>query len=672
MKPKSYSVLLLIIFLGFFYQFKYINEFPSHIHAWAQSDRYALSLGFLDNGLNFFKPQTFVYNHQFPNDWKVPSDETITAVDFPIQEYVSALLMKITGNTEPVIFRIYILLYSFIGLFFLFKLSYTVTKDYLKSIFVVIFAATSPVYVYYQAGLLPTIPSLSNSIIGIYFYYLYLKENKNKSFNISILILTLAALSRTTFAIPLVSVLAIEFIRLMKRETNFLNKLIPVGISILSLLSYFLYNGFLREKYGSLFLNHIMPPDNFGHAKEIIMYVFDTWFFQYFTELHYFILAVILVVFAFFMIIRKSNISKTNAYFGLLALTYLFGCLIFSYLMMGQFSDHDYYFLDTFFLAIIMALIFIFSLIPSAEKRNFKIITISILCFVSYLLILQPIKSQEKRRETGFWDMTATTVNNYKNSSVFLDSLGISKSSKILVIDAVAPNIPFILMQRKGYAVMNTNKKNIEQALKWNFDYIVFQNEYFIPDIYTTYPEILSKLIKVADNGKISVCKHSNNKKQSLLDFIGLTCKKSLFTKIETFENTNDSSWQNINKSYKYAKSGNSSGHLTPDIIYGLTYQTKNLPALKSSSRALFFSSYFLKDTAVGCEIVVSINEDGKNIYYKSYDLNEMIKQKNVWIQVSQLFQLPIVQDENYELTIFIWNKGRSELFYDNFEFTIY
>ena len=58
--------ILLIITLGVFLQYKYFNEFPAHIHAWSQSDRYALALGFERNNLNFFKPETFVMNHQFP------------------------------------------------------------------------------------------------------------------------------------------------------------------------------------------------------------------------------------------------------------------------------------------------------------------------------------------------------------------------------------------------------------------------------------------------------------------------------------------------------------------------------------------------------------------------------------------------------------------------------
>ena len=111
MKQKYSKVLalMIIVFLGVLFQKSYINEFPSYTHAWAQSDRFALAKGFVNNDLNFLKPETFVLNHQFPDDWKVPSKESITAVDFPIHDYIPAVFMKLSGNSSPWIFRIYTL-----------------------------------------------------------------------------------------------------------------------------------------------------------------------------------------------------------------------------------------------------------------------------------------------------------------------------------------------------------------------------------------------------------------------------------------------------------------------------------------------------------------------------------------------------------------------------------
>jgi len=302
-------VIVLILFLALLYHYQNLNEFPSHIHAWAQSDRYALSLGFLDNGLNFFKPQTFVYNHQFPSNWSKASEYSITAVDFPIHDFVPALMMKITASDEPWVFRLYVLIYSLFGLFFLFKISYSISTNYYKSIFVVVFAATSPVFVYYQNGFLPTIPSLSNTIIGLYFYIKHLDDNKQRSFIAGIFFLTLASLARTTFIIPFIAVLCVELIRMIKKETRVAAKIAVITISFFLLGFYQLYNGYLREKYGSVFLNHFLPPNNWDDFLYILTKVYTNWGQQYFTTAHYLIFPLLVLTSIIFLstIYTKKN-----------------------------------------------------------------------------------------------------------------------------------------------------------------------------------------------------------------------------------------------------------------------------------------------------------------------------------------------------------------------------
>lgn len=669
---RSVFVITILLLLCLIFHSRYVNEFPSHIHAWAQSDRYALSLGFLDNGLNFFKPQTFVYNHQFPGNWNVASEETITAVDFPIHDYIPALIMKLLGNTSPWVFRMYVLLYSIMGLFFLFKLSYSITKDYIKSVFVVVFAATSPVYAYYQGGFLPTIPSLSNAIIGIYYYYQFLKENKSKNFWLCMLFLSFATLSRTTFAIPIVAVLSVEFIRIMRKETSFVLEIKPVSFSVILVLSYLLYNRYLRNYYGSIFLNHLLPAENMEQAKAILKYVYQNCFFQYFSIFHYIFLIILFIYSAFFIFKRKSCFKKVEIYFGLTIGSYLIGCIIFLFFMLRQFYAHDYYFIDTFYLPINLLLIMLFALIPKISIKGKHVVEFVLCCMFLLIFIIQPIKSQKQRRETGPWDKTEITINNFRNSAHFLDLLGISESSKILVLDAVAPNIPFLLMQRKGYAVMDTKKENLERALSWNFDHVVFQNEYFISDIYTPYPGIVSKLKKVADNGKISICKMSNNENRSLLDFMGLNKETPIFRSSVDFEATCVDFWQNYEPTAENVYSGMFSGKLTPDITYGLTYKTSLFYELQEKPRTLLFSAYFLKLADVNCEIVVSIHEGGKNVYYKSNNLQQIIKNEDSWEKVTLIYQLPKIESDSYEFAVFLYNVGKSTLYYDEFCISVY
>ena len=115
--------LLLIVVAGVYIQYPYMNEFPSFIHAWSQSDRYAIALGFLNNDLDLFHPETYIYNKQFPNWWNYAYENTVTSVDFPFLEYIVAIMMKITGITSPWIFRICTFAIALLGMFFLYKLT---------------------------------------------------------------------------------------------------------------------------------------------------------------------------------------------------------------------------------------------------------------------------------------------------------------------------------------------------------------------------------------------------------------------------------------------------------------------------------------------------------------------------------------------------------------------
>jgi hypothetical protein len=78
-------------------------------------------------------------------------------------------------------------------------------------------------------------------------------------------------------------------------------------------------------------------------------------------------------------------------------------------------------------------------------------------------------------------------------------------------------------MDRFGFAIMSTKKETISNALKWDFDYVVFQNDLFMNETFLDYPEIIQSLLKIGDNCKISVCKRiKEDRKKTLFGFLGL------------------------------------------------------------------------------------------------------------------------------------------------------
>lgn len=698
MYRKNVSVIFVIVALGIFLNIRYINEFPSHIHAWAQSDRYALAVGFTNNGLNFFKSQNLIYNHLFPDDFTIPSDRTVTAVYFPIHDYVPAIIMKVLHDDSPWIFRTYILLYSFLGLYYLFRLGYLLTGDNFRSLFVVIFGATSPVFVYYQGGFLPTIPSLANAIIGIYFYVKYRKSMRSWYFITSILFFSLATLSRLALAIPFIAVLCLElliyFIAKLKRDPDhylvgqpnpdhrqgYKIKWVSVVGSMILLSGNFMYTSSLRSRYGSDFLNNPMPPNSFSETWALIKATFNNWGTDYFSIYHYGVLFLLILITLLFRIRKRKIISPVRPmikWMGALTMIMFIGCVLLTILMLRQFPAHDYYFLDTFFLPILLLIIVILSLWPKSTgfiaKNLLSTAFLSIICFP---MVLIAGNSQMDRRVVPLWDRSSIAISNFEGSDEFLDSLGIDQDARILVLDANVPNAPFLLMGRKGYPVMSTIRENIENSLNWNFDYIAIQNDYFVSDIYSVYPDIIHRIEKVADNRKISIFTLSEDplEPRNLSEFWGLDTAVPIFKEVMNYDSTSEfpRGWKNIEATTDTAFSGSQGGVINPNNEYGLTFSSSDIEGLSKDPCIIYISSYFLTNTLQDLILVVDLAIDGVKIYYRTVQIENFLKQNGKWEQVELLFQLPKVDHNDSQFNIFFWNKGGNQLYLDDFSISVY
>ena len=71
--------------------------------------------------------------------------------------------------------------------------------------------------------------------------------------------LCFSALARTIFIIPLFAVFSYEFLLLFKEKVDLKKKIFAVFLTILILTFYYFYNNHLRNSYGSLFLNKLLP-----------------------------------------------------------------------------------------------------------------------------------------------------------------------------------------------------------------------------------------------------------------------------------------------------------------------------------------------------------------------------------------------------------------------------
>lgn len=667
-KPlHKYIVLSVVCVLSVLFQFKTLNQFPQYIHSWAQCDRYALALGFIDNGGDLFHPQTYVMNNQFPGEFMIPRQTTITSVDFPVHDYVVSFIMRAADSTEPWCFRLYILLYSIVGLFFLYKLSALFTTSLTRSLFIVLFALSSPVFLYYQAGFLPTIPSLANGFIALYCFVYFLKTSSRRYFFLALLFVTLAALARLPFAILLVAMMCYSAWEGLKHRRLELFKLIGFIISIALIAAYYRYNGYLREHYGSLFLNYIIPATSLNDFAEFSKEAFSRWAFDYFDNLSWLLFAVAAAVGIFITIRNRKRLATLEKQFLFLACIILCGCCLYYLLMCYQFMNHDYYFLDTFYLPLVALFLFFVVKWPQLPVHRY-IRAVSLLVFIPVFVLA---KSKLGDRIALFGTGENSTAVTYDGAEVLLDSLKISPAAKLLVLGADGSNNAFILLKRKGFVIIDPEKEKIETALKWPWDYIVVNDAMMISTVYKRYPQIIQQIRRFGGNGKISVYRKHTAQSGLISDteFFKLDKRPVVFHDQENFDTDSAQMIELRKQGILFLKMINS---LDSTTEYGYTFKWKDLDALKGRRSLLKVSCHMDCDSLLRDMLIcVSLKVSGKEQLFEAIDLGAENKGPG-WQDYSCLFALPRVRGSDSELSVFIWNKGKNSARYDDFQVTIY
>ncbi len=645
-KTVPLLIIILVIFSGLLYHAT-ITTFPMFIHAWSQADRYSLALGFLRNGFDLFHPQTF----------DLETVNGVTRVDFPISEYIIAIVMKILGTTSFAVFRMYTLCLSITGLVYLYLLVKKITGSELKSGLTVFFVFLSPVYVWYQDGFIPSIPALAFTFIAYYHFFSY-KENANrKQLIYSILFFTLAALVRMPFVIFLVAALLQQGWMVLKTKTFKLSEFVIFAAGFIVFAAYFAYNLHLYRIYGSIFLDHLMQPKSAAELKEILAEMYHHWGLHYFTKMHYLLLLAAIILALAVFVKQKSIIEKNKKYWFNLFIIFC-GTLIYFLLMARQFYSHDYYFLDSLFIPIIFLFVFCINTISFQTSRR-EVVLASIFV-LSVILFFNDTKAvQAERCATGSWDRPEITRQNFVGTAAYLDSIGISKDAKILVIDAYTYNVPFILMQRKGYPILGTTRKNISTSLFWcKWDYVAIQDLYLVSDVIKNYPPITAMLERIGGNGKVSFYKRSEKiQPKSLKQFLGIT-PESVF--------------------YKSGYSSKTSATHVPAKFdaateFGMTASAKATDLKQQEGLKVFVTADFLAKTDCSkIELVAAVSNKDTTVFYQSFGFKDYFKPAPNWQKMEFQFVLPPFSTRDDELKVYLWNPGKEELLYDNWEVTVY
>lgn len=668
MKKTHLFVVIALFILLFGYLFRAHQaewgKLPNGMHTWSQSDHFALTEGFVENNLDFFHPQTHVfsvYNQEYPKNWKTADSTTITSIDFPVHQYLPAVFMKIAGSNSPVFSQWYAFLLGFIGLIFLFRLAYLFNRSVITSFVITCFACLAPVCFYYNLRFIPSVPSLSCAVIGMYYYFRYRKaEHERKWLVLFVVFLTLAALSRMTFLVPMLSVFFVELVRLIRYRNDVKRKLLTAVVALAVFVGYYAYNQYLINTYGTLFLNGLNPAKSFTELQDVLLAMFDRWKFDYLTKYHYGFLALLFLFFVWSLFRRKTKVQLP--YNALLVGTLIAGALAFFVAMSAQFVNHDYYFIDTFMLPMIVVMCMLSTYVPLSHKIG-KWAVIAVMIVLTLGMARSNRWVQELRVENERLGGYQHFYDNFKNGDQLLDELHIGQNDRLLVLSQTAPNYPFQLLKRKGYLSLKNAQKDLDILFRMPFDYVIFQNDWFMKEIIPNNPEIIHRLRTIGNNGRISVCKIESAPEQNIFTFFQLNKKVALYSadmsgKANHFTNRG-----------KQTQPGDTVWHFDEKDFSGPLFHPVKRQYF-NQSRMLWVEGEVQKKKGEQLLFVTSKAEDGVTTFYEALPIND--PDESGWTTIQFLVSVPAATGKSVDFGAYIYNVDHHRFSIKNLSVKLY
>lgn len=459
--PANALFFFVFIIIAVTYYSELVLKYPFGIHAWAQSDRLALAIGFYDNGMNFFLPTTY----------SLLPEKGITGVEFPIQSYIAAVMGKIFGREYiSVSFRVLDTIVSLIGMWFLFKAVYKRTQDFIFSLLPPLFIFCSPVFIYYTCSYIPDTASASLVFIAFYYILNFIDGHKNKDAVIAIIVLMFAALIKTSAAIYLLGFSGFVFLhKLFIEKKRTVNTYIPVLISSLfalgALFAYYRYNAYLNGKYNSgIFLAAVKPFEDMDKFNYFInQQLKDVFLKEYFVLPEYLLLFAIAAPGIAYLFKNKHGRSLL-----LQAGIFLAGTIGISVLLGSQLIGHDYYAIVIFFPTIIFLLLICTIEIKNNITSDTALKPVKTALIASMVTIYLFANYQINQRLYPDYHPFYPGKVWAENGKQLLDSLNVSKDEHLFLFDEESPNLGLLYFDRKGYT-MNKEWWNGNASTAVNF-----------------------------------------------------------------------------------------------------------------------------------------------------------------------------------------------------------
>ncbi len=443
-RPAHWAALGLFALLGAVFYAPYLLRLPEGLHAWAQADRLALALNFYDFGFDFWHPRTS----------SLLSVGGVTGVEFPLPAYVAALggLVFGRGAISP-LFRLLDMAVAVVGFWYLFRLVYERTGNFVAALVPGAFLLSSPTYAFYASTYLPDPVSLSLSFVAYYYWLRFFSSGGFRWLVVAIIILTVASLLKTTTALFMAAVVGITMLWACQQPSLLTARqrwqlLVVVAGAFGSLVVFILHNEHLNTSYASQqFLAELRPITTPEVGHRIWASVRQNWLREYATRTMYGLVAASALV---ALVYWRAALRRAYLPLALLTGAGVGIAYAFSQLMGAQLDVHDYYIICSFIPPAVLLLVLALLHVGRAQGWLRHATTLGL-----GVLVLVLLGSGYKRLGRRYSDDYPPFSQYYthawmRGGAAQLRRLAVPATARVLILDEPAPNLGQVYFDRRG------------------------------------------------------------------------------------------------------------------------------------------------------------------------------------------------------------------------------
>lgn len=456
--------LFLIISIGLFFIMGYhqvATKGPFSQHSYRQADSYAFALNYYYEHNKFLEPSVLCVIEDLGGK---------TVSEFPGLYYLTAQIWKLTG-VNPFVLRLLDLFILFLGLFYLYKLSFEILKDHFWASLVSLLMFSSPLLGYYGFNFIPNIPALGIALIATYYYYKYHTTSKVLFLILSTILFSLGALLKISSLFAFLAINAVFFLEnvlLVKQNRKAILMQLGSFVFVLAMaFSWYSYSNYYNSRHlGGLFQNSIIPIWELSsdHIQGIMDIVFTNTIIYFFNP---FALMALAGLFLTSIVLWK----KTNKTLLLMTCVLFLGVSMFILLFFEGMDYHEYFLIDVTVIIPAVTITFLTTLkgfsINLFNSKIVKIFSFSLLLLaLNYNMALTrahydpydrmvteniPLPNRVMKKWESEYNDWQIHRKKYENIIPYIRSLGINFEDRVISIPDETPNRTLTLLHQKGF-----------------------------------------------------------------------------------------------------------------------------------------------------------------------------------------------------------------------------